>query len=165
MSGSLFQATPFHLWRRLAGWGAYKAAIVAIALCGMPLGSPGHAAEYRLAEAGAVLGALVTGTRVDDLRLTVVLDGDQAIASYVYAQIAAASLRQRTNEGYWIPWDGDRDSLIDNRFPVADDRIVFKILDQDIGTDNQGVSLIVAYRTATAFKFGVFGLIPDGSGQ
>ncbi|MFQ5953619.1 MAG: hypothetical protein ACE5JZ_00975 [Kiloniellales bacterium] len=137
---------------------------MAIAVCGAVPAPPGQAQEYRLSEAGAVLGASFTDGKIDDLRLVVVLDGDQAIASYVYAQIAAASFRQRTNEGYWIPWDGDRDSLIDNRFPVEDDRIVFKILDEDIGVDNQGVSIVIAYRTATAFKFGVFGVIPESGG-
>ena len=93
------------------------------------------------------------------------LDGDQPIATHVYASVAAAELRQRTNLGDWVPWGGDRDSLIDNGFAVEDDRIVYKILDQDIGVDNQGVTIVVGYRTASGFKFGVFGVIPDGNGR
>ncbi len=123
---------------------------------GMLLAAPSQAAEYRLTEAGATLGALFTDGKVDDLRLTVALDGDQPTATYVFARIAAAYLRQRTNEGYWIPWDGNRDSLIDNRFTAQDGMIVYKLLDEDIGADNLGITIVIAYRTATSYKFGYF---------
>lgn len=136
-----------------------------LAIVGILLATPGQATDYRLTEDGATLGVLFSDGKIDDLRLSVALDGDQAIATHVYAQIAAAEFRQRTNDGYWIPWDGDRDSLIDNRFSVRDDRIVFKLLDEDIGVDNQGISIVIAYRTAAAFKFGLFGVIPGGNGQ
>lgn len=163
MLGGLLQAGMFHLpW--LGGWLAHKSRVVAIAVAGILLALASEAAEYRLTEKGATLGSLFTDGKVVDLRLTVALDGDQAITSHVYAQVASAELRQRTNEGYWIPWDGNRDSLIDNRFPVEGDRIVYKVLDEDIGVENQGISIVIAYRTASAFKFGVFGVIPNSGG-
>jgi len=164
VSGSLFHSERLRLpWR--FGGRAVCACLALLAVVGILLATPGQAAEYRLTEEGATLGALVAGGRIDDLRLTVALDGDSVVATHVYAQIAAAELRQRTNDGYWVPWDGDRGSLIDNRFPVTGDRVVFKLLDEDIGVDNQGVSIIIAYKTAAAFKFGVFGVIPSGVGQ
>ena len=165
MSGSQFHSQGFRLPRRLGGGVGRKCLAVAVAVVCMLLAAPGPAAEYRLTEEGATLGVMFTDGKVDDLRLTVALDGDRVIATHVYAQIAAAELRQRTNDGYWVPWDGDRDNLIDNRFPADGDRIVFKLLDEDIGVDNQGVSIVIAYKTASAFKFGVFGVIPNGGGQ
>ncbi len=165
MSGSQFHSQGFRLPRRLGGRVGRTCLALAAAVVCMLLAAPGQAAEYRLTEKGATLGVLFTDGKLDDLRLTVALDGDRVIASHVYAQIAAAELRQRTNDGYWVPWNGDRDSLIDNRFPVDGDRIVFKLLDEDIGVDNQGVSIVIAYQTASAFKFGVFGVIPSGGGQ
>ena len=165
MSGSQFHSQGFRLPRRLGGGVGRTCLALAAAVVCMLLAAPGQAAEYRLTEKGAMLGTLLSNGKVDDLRLTVALDGDRVIATYVYAQIAAAELRQRTNDGYWVPWNGGRDSLIDNRFPVDGDRVVFKLLDEDIGVDNQGVSIIIAYQTASAFKFGVFGVIPNWGGQ
>ncbi len=165
MSGSQFHSQGFLLPRWLGGRVGRTCLALAAAVVCMLLAAPGQAAEYRLTEAGAMLGTLFSDGMVDDLRLTVALDGDRVIATYVYAQIAAAELRQRNNDGYWVPWDGGRDSLIDNRFPVDGDRVVFKLLDEDIGVDNQGVSIIIAYQTASAFKFGVFGVLPNGGGQ
>ncbi len=123
------------------------------------------AEEFRLSENGSNLGVQFTNGMIDDLRIDVVLDGDTPIATYVYANIAASELRQRTNEGYWVPWDGNVDSLIDNQFPVADDRIVFKVMDGDIGDDNQGIGIVIAYKTQNAFKYGMLGLVPKGASQ
>lgn len=165
MSGSPFHSQGFRLPRRLGGFLRRTCLAVATAVVGILLAAPGQAAEYRLTEAGATLGALFTDGKVDDLRLTVALDGDRPTATYVFARIAAAYLRQRTNEGYWIPWDGNRDSLIDNRFTAQDGTIVYKLLDEDIGADNLGITIVIAYRTAASYKFGYFWINRKGSEQ
>ena len=138
-----------------------------------------------LTEKGAALGRLFTDGAIQDLQLSVALGGDEPIAVYVYAKIGGAELRQRNNLGYWIPWNGDTGtelrqrnnlgywipwngdtgSLIDNRFPIRDGVLEFKIMDEDIGADNQGITVVIAYRTATAFKFGGFAILPDGAGR
>ncbi len=156
MSGSQFHSQGFLLPRRLGGRVGRTCLSLAAAVVCMLLAAPGQAAEYRLTEKGATLGVLFTDGKLDDLRLTVALDGDQPTATYVFARIAAAYLRQRTNEGYWIPWDGNRDSLIDNRFTAQDGMIVYKLLDEDIGADNLGITIVIAYRTAASYKFGYF---------
>ena len=107
----------------------------------------------------------MTDGPVDDLRFTVALDGDVPSATHVWAVIGAAHRRQRTNEGYWVPWNGDPDSLIDNHFPAIDDHVVFKVLDEDIGADNMGVTISVGYRSGDVLKYGVFGIIPNTVGQ
>ena len=122
-------------------------------------------AVHRLSVDGARLGTLFTDGPVDDLRFTVALDGDVPSATHVWAVIGAAYRRQRTNDGYWVPWNGDPDSLIDNHFPVIDDRVVFKVLDEDIGADNMGVTISVGYRSGDVLKYGIFGIIPNTVGQ
>ena len=117
-----------------------------------------------LTEKGVALGRLFTDGAIQDLQLSVSLRGDKPIAVYVYASIGGAELRQRNNLGYWIPWNGNAGSLIDNRFPIVDDILEFKILDEDIGFDNQGITVVIAYETATAFKFGNFAILPNDSG-
>ena len=134
---------------------------------GLAFAMPALADEtvQRLTETGAMLGTLFTDGEVDDLRFTVALDGDRPISTHVWAVIGGAHLRQRTNEGYWIPWTGRVEELIDNHFPVEDDRVVFKVVDEDIGADNQGVTISIGYRIEGVLKYGYFGLLPKGSGQ
>ena len=119
---------------------------------------------HRLTEEGAHLGVLFTDGVVDDLRLTVALDGDVPEATYVWATVGGGPhYRQRTNEGYWIEWNGIFDDLIDNRFPVENDTVVFKLIDEDIGDDNIGVTISIGYRAGGVLKYGLFGLLPQGS--
>ncbi len=76
------------------------------------------------------------------------LDGDVPTVTHVWTNIGGGSyLRQRTNEGYWIPWNGRIEELIDNRFPVANDRVVFKVIDEDIGSDNMEVAIAIGYKS------------------
>jgi hypothetical protein len=122
-------------------------------------------AEYTLSEKGTRLGILYTSGKVDDLRFTVNLGGDQPSATYVWATIGSSHLRVRTNEGYWLPWNGDPESLIDNHFPVEDGKVTFKVLDQDIGIDNHGVTIRIGYKVGDTLKHGFFGIIPKGVGE
>ena len=139
-----------------------------VCVAGLVLATPVMADEtvHRLTEDGALLGTLVTDGKIDDLRFTVALDGDVPIATYVWTNIGGGSyLRQRTNEGYWIPWNGRIEELIDNRFAVANDRVVFKVIDEDIGSDNIGVTINIGYRIGGTLKYGYFGVLPKASAQ
>lgn len=139
----------------------------ALWLVGVGLALPVTADEavHRLTEAGARLGTLFTDGKIDNLRLTVALDGDVPEATHVWAVVGGSQLRQRTNEGYWIDWNGTIEGLIDNRFPVENDTVVFKVMDENIGVDNMGVTISIGYRAGGVLKYGLFGLLPEGSGQ
>ncbi len=139
----------------------------AVLLGGMALAMPAMAdgAVHRLSEDGVRLGTLFTDGKIDDLRFTVALDGDVVDATYVWAIVGGSKLRQRTNEGFWIDLKGGVEGLIDNLFPVENDTVVFKVMDEDIGVDNVGVTILIAYKTNGILKYGLFGLLPEGSGQ
>jgi hypothetical protein len=140
---------------------AIPCALAAAALCAWP--APATAAEdgvHRLSLKGTPLGALVTDGRLADLRFTVALDGDVPLSTHVWAVVGSSERRQRTNGGYWIPFNGDTETLLDNHFPVADDKVVFKTLDEDIGPDNHGVTVSIGYRTAEGLKYGYYALVP-----
>ncbi len=158
MSGSLFHSEVFRLPGRLGGFVAWV--VCATALLGI---LPTVAAEPlpTLSEDGTVLGTLYTDGEVDDLRIQVVLDGDEPIATYVYAFIGASEYLQRTNEGYWIPWDRQWDSLVDNRLSAVNGTLEFKIFDEDLGADNHGITIVVAYRTKSTLKYGLYSVGPD----
>ncbi len=118
-----------------------------------------------LTEKGTRLGTLFTAGKVNDLRFTVSLQEDQPTATYVWATIGSNDRRVRTNEGYWLPWNGDPANLIDNRFPVKDGTVTFKVIDEDIGVDNHGVSISIGYLVGDTLKYGVFALLPKAPGE
>ncbi len=109
---------------------------------------------------GVRLGVLETDGKIADLRLTVDLAGDTPEKTHVWAIIGSSVRRQRTNEGYWIPWDGNPETLIDNHLTAVNGLLVFKIVDEDISAENYGITINVGYRTPEGLKFGMYGLVP-----
>jgi len=128
--------------------------------------TPSVAADgpFLLTEQGVPLGAVTSSGPSGDLRIRVDLAGDTPQATYVWAIVAGAHLRQRTNDGFWIDWSGRTEDLIDNRFPVENGGVTFKLLDEHLGPDNQGISLWVGYRVGDTVKRGYLGVTP-GSGS
>lgn len=120
-----------------------------------------QAAEaHQLTERGARLGTIETAGPVQDLRFTVALGGDAPESTHVWASLGGSALRQRTNEGYWVPWNGDPETLIDNRFEAKDGQIVFKVLDEDVSADNHGITIAIGYRAGGVLKYGLYGILP-----
>lgn len=121
-------------------------------------------ATYRLTEQGTPLGSITTSGDLGDLRFTVVIDSDVVSSTHIWAVVAGTQMRQRTNEGYWIPWSGRTEDLIDNRLLAKDGQIEFKVFDGNLGIENQGVALVIGYRVGNTLKYGVFGVIPAATG-
>jgi len=118
-----------------------------------------------LSENGTDLGRLTTAGAVDDLRFTVDLRGDTPSATHVWATVGSNDRRMRTNEGYWLPWNGSLDTLADTRFPVTDGKVVFKVMDENIGVDNHGVSIGIGYRVGGKLKYGLFAILPEANAK
>ena len=122
-------------------------------------------AEDRLTDVGARLDAV----KVDQSRVTVsrtvAVGSDTVTASFVTAHTASGKSLKRDHLGFWQPWDGRLSSMIDNRFPVVNGQITFKILkDENMSGELFPVTVTVAYHTRSALKFGVFELRASGSG-
>ena len=119
---------------------------------------------HTLASTGASLGTLQSDGEVGDLRLTVNPGGDAVVATHVWAVIGGSELRQRTANGYWVPWSGDTADLIDNGFETKNGFIEFKLVDGSIATDNQGITFVIGYRAGGALKYGSLGVVPNIGG-
>ncbi|MEE8333918.1 MAG: hypothetical protein V3R85_08715 [Alphaproteobacteria bacterium] len=122
-------------------------------------------AVHVLSESGTNLGAITTSGAVEDLRFTVDLQGDAPRATHVWATVGSNERRMRTNDGYWLPWNGDTKALVDNRFTVIDGKVVFKVMDEDISADNHGISVSIGYRVGDKLKYGVFAILPKAGSQ
>ena len=145
----------------------YRRSVAALLACvGLLLGAVSTATAqekvHTLSVTGASLGIVESDGNLSDLRLTVNAGADQVTSTHVWAILGAAELRQRTNNGYWIPWSGNVEDLIDNRFAVDGDTIEFKIVDGSIAADNQGITIVIGYRSGGALKYGSLGIIPKG---
>lgn len=133
---------------------------VAALVCAAPASA--QTQSHVLTESGEKLGILETSGLVEDLRLSVSVGGDSVESTHVWAVVGGAEKRQRNQNGYWVAWDGNKDMLIDNHFSVQDGVITFKLLDQDIGDDNRGITLMVGYKANGTLKYGYFGVLPGG---
>jgi hypothetical protein len=103
---------------------------------------------------GVVLTSPIPATATQPLSFTVKLNGDQPSATYVFARFSNNRPMQRSAEGYWVPWSGNAADLIDNKFTPRDDKVVFKIIDENISAAFLPVQFFVAYRVGTTLKFG-----------
>lgn len=109
---------------------------------------------------GVELASISVTPTVAEINRTVSLNGDVPLATYVVSRISGLPLLQRNNLGYWVPWDGSPDTLIDNHFAPVGDQLTFKILKEDISEQFFPVNFIIAYRTAAGLKLGVFSVVP-----
>ncbi len=113
-----------------------------------------------LTERGAELSPVSVTPTVAEVNRTVSLNGDVPLGTYVVSRISGLPLLQRNNLGYWVPWDGNPDTLIDNHFAPVGDQLTFKILKEDISEQFFPISFIISYRTAAGLKLGVFSVVP-----
>jgi hypothetical protein len=126
------------------------------------LTAPLAAAAEQLSASGAKLEDVsVSLTAPVSLSRSIALDGDSPSAFYVMAHMPDGRSLQRNNLGYWVPWDGRPQSLIDNRFSPNGGQVTYKILRQNIGHLFFPVTITLAYRAGGAIKFGVFNLLPE----
>jgi len=110
-----------------------------------------------LSTEGTTLPAMQVTWSDADLSQIVDTGGDQVLATYIVARVHSTSqAMQRTNLGYWVPWDGSTDSLVDNQMPQANDQITYKILDQSLDGLTAPLTVTLIYRTPDGMKLGQF---------
>ncbi|MBT4355776.1 MAG: hypothetical protein HOD13_14545, partial [Rhodospirillaceae bacterium] len=62
--------------------------------------------------------------------------------------------------GYWTPWSGKLDDLVNNFSTQTGQELFVKILkEEDMSNEMFPIRITVAYETSSTFKFGVFELI------
>jgi len=87
--------------------------------------------------------------------------GEAVSATYVTLRTGDGKILQRNNEGYWVPWAGVRDTLIDNQFQPVGNQLTFKVLKQDISAQSFPLTVSIAYLVPAGVKFGVFAVLPQ----
>ena len=114
-----------------------------------------------LSETGTILSDQLVDFSNADITRTIEIGGDTPSATYVMAHTLGGKHLQRTNLGYWIPWNGNVDELIDNKFPVDGGTVTYKIVSQNISDFMFPITFVLAYRAGSTLKFGVFQVSPN----
>jgi len=108
-------------------------------------------------------GSILPNATIDahraSLNIQVEVGDDVPLKTHITAHTPAGNILQRTNLGYWVPWSGKLNDLVDTFSPKTNKAINFKIFkDDDLTEELFPIKIMVAYRTATELKFGVFDL-------
>ena len=108
-------------------------------------------------------GSILPNATIDahraSLNIQVEIGDDVPLKTHITAHTPAGNMLQRTNLGYWVPWSGKLNDLVDTFSPETKNAINFKIFkDDDLSEELFPIKIMVAYRTATELKFGVFDL-------
>lgn len=143
------------------GRSLFRRLLVAVALAHAAIGAAPAAAADVLSQDGTILANIRIEPAQADVSRTINLQGDVPLASYVIArQHSTNLLLQRNNLGFWVPWNGDPSTLIDNRFVAQGGALTFKLLKEDLSAALFPLTVILAYRTASGLKYGQFEIEP-----
>lgn len=125
----------------------------------------GAGAAEKLSTAGMALTDVAVNpaaVATSGVSRTIDLSGDIPTATFVTAHLPDGKHLQRSNLGYWLPWDGDVDSLIDNRLPLnGDGTVTFKVVKEDLSDKMFPIAVTLAYTVGEQVKFGVFQILPQ----
>jgi hypothetical protein len=126
------------------------------------LSAASASAGDKLAVQGVVLSQVKVVPTTAVVTRTVDLEsGEQVVRTYVSLRTADGKYLQRNNDGYWLPWNGTRDTLLDNRFQAVGSTLTFKVLKQDISQQSFPLTVSITYESSAGIKFGVFEVLPQ----
>ena len=108
---------------------------------------------------GSVLPNITIDANRASLSIQVDVGDDVPLETHITAHTPAGNVMQRTNLGYWVPWSGKLVDLVNNFSPMRRNKINFKIFkDDNLSQELFPIKIMVAYRTASELKVGVFDL-------
>ena len=108
---------------------------------------------------GSVLPNITIDANRASLSIQVDVGDDVPLETHITAHTPAGNVMQRTNLGYWVPWSGKLVDLVNNFSPMRRNKNNIKIFkDDNLSQELFPIKIMVAYRTASELKFGVFDL-------
>jgi len=118
------------------------------------------AEPVNLTNLGVILPSVTVNAENVSLDLKVNVGNDEPSSTFVTAHTASGSVLQRNNLGYWIPWSGKLDELINNFSNRMGNELFVKILkEENMSNEMFPIRITVGYETSSGLKFGVFELV------
>ncbi len=127
--------------------------VFALILC---IGSGSVAADpYELSTSGSDFGRQSVSDLENGLSLAVDVSELKVLSSHAVARFQSNAARQRTSSGYWVPWNGETESLVDlGLMSSAESVLTFQLTDEDLSTQFLPITFTVIVRTAEDLRWG-----------
>ncbi len=139
-------------WRHLGLFGVIPAILLSTKVL---LAEP-----VTLTKLGAILPPVVINPKNVSLNVKVNVQNEEPSSTFVTAHTASGSVLQRNNLGYWIPWSGKLDELINNFSSQTGNELFIKVLkEENMSTEMFPIRITVGYETSSGLKFGVLELV------
>jgi hypothetical protein len=139
-------------WRHLGLFGVIPAILLSTKVL---LAEP-----VTLTKLGAILPPIVINAENVSLTVKVNVENENPSSTFVTAHTASGSVLQRNNLGYWIPWSGKLDELINNFSNQTGNELLIKILkEENMSNEMFPIRITVGYETSSVLKFGVLELV------
>ena len=118
------------------------------------------AEPVKLTKLGAILPSVVINAENVSLDVKVNVENEEPTSTFVTAHTASGSVLQRNILGYWIPWSGKLDELINNFSSQTGNELFIKVLkEENMSTEMFPIRITVGYETSSGLKFGVLELV------
>ena len=129
------------------------ASILAMAMC--MVGTTVASEPRQLSTAGTDFGRVSVDALESALSLSVETDDLEVVETYVVARFQNNAPRKRTTSGFWVPWNGQTDTLTDLSLqPSADGVIEFPLIEEDLSSQFLPITFTVIVRTSTDVRWG-----------
>ena len=113
-----------------------------------------------LTKLGAILPPVLVNAENVSLDVKVNVENEEPTSTFVTAHTASGSVLQRNNLGYWIPWSGRLDELINNFSSQTGNELLIKVLKgENMSTEMFPIRITIGYETSSGLKFGVLELV------
>ncbi len=141
--------------------GSVRPLILASALAAGLAWAPAFALQNaieRLGPPGAPLSpARVSGSGAIGLSKAVIAPSGPIVSTHVILKSHGnGTLLHRTANGYFIPWNGDKDTLADTGFRARNGVVTFKILNEALDGVSFPLTVVLVIRTETEELSGEF---------
>lgn len=129
--------------------------VTAVAAMATFMAATGVAAAETLTIEGAELPAAAFAPG-GALEARVDAGGDEVLSVHTVLNPASSTIYwMRDRDGFWAPWNGQMDDLVESAAVEDGGELVFKIFDTP-PADVPSMTISIAYRTAEGLKFGWF---------
>lgn len=117
--------------------------------------APAMAETYVLSASGADLGRVRARDVTGGLAVAVDTEKRNIMSVHAVARFQSNAPRQRTAEGFWIPWNEAPESLIDLHLVPADDGTLrIPLVEEDLSDQFLPIIFTVIVRTADETRWG-----------
>lgn len=119
------------------------------------MGAPAAVGNQWLSAEGVDLGRVKVESVKNGLSVSVDAVELDVISTYAVARFQSNAPRQRTANGFWVPWNGRIKSLIDLELvPSPDGSLTFPLVDEDLSAQFLPITFTVIVRTAGDLRWG-----------